>query len=194
VQDGRSRPTAVGVNPRRSYPCEYPAPEFADWCPVLDGDGVYWTSVFADPGGANHFESGFVRFAFVADEQSQFNFYNVHLHPEVPGSVAAATDLVMSMEDLRFTGTVYPPIITGDFNGGTEAFPTFQELASGSPPDFIDFVIAGTAPAHPATYAAKSVGRAMLPGPAPNPDGICAPRDLAWSDHCALLATIEPAV
>jgi hypothetical protein len=194
IQDGRSRPTVLGVNPRRSYPCEYPAAEFQDPCSVLDGDGAYWTSVFADPTGAKHFESGFVRFAFVADEQSQFNFYNVHLHPDVPGSVTAATDLVMSMEALRFAGTVYPPIIAGDFNGGTEAFPTFQEFASGSPPAVIDYIIAGTPPEHSATYAMKSVGSAQLPGPSPNPDGICAPRSVAWSDHCAVVAYLEPAV
>jgi endonuclease/exonuclease/phosphatase family metal-dependent hydrolase len=188
VQPGDSRPTVIGVNPRKSYPCAVPAEEFRDLCQLLDGDGTYWTSVFTDGRGDKHFATGQVRFAFAADEQSQFNFYDVHLDPTVTGSVKSATDLINFIESLKFDTPIYPPIVAGDFNGGIERFPTFDELAGAS----IDYVIGGKHSAFAAKHGFIVSKSALLPGESPNPDGMCAPRAVAWSDHCALVTQLEP--
>ena len=213
VQPGDSLPTSVGLQPRKSYPCDKPASEFKDSCSLLDGEGVYWTSVWADAQGSKHFETGAVRFAFTIDETAAFTFYNVHLHPtnpvETDRSSPAARDLIKYMEGLNYGGiSLYPPIVAGDFNGGTERFPAFDTLAAGSPLETIDYIIAGkrnasttAMPPSPSpsitSYASKygiSVARtSLLPNSSQNPDGMCAPRDVAWSDHCALLAWLEPA-
>ena len=111
-----------GVHPRASYPCDDPAEEFKDSCSLLDGDGAYWTSVFADPSGGRPLENGYVRFAFIADEQTRFNLYNVHIHPDVPGSSEAARNLIEFIEGTRLSGNAaYPPLVVGDFNGGPGA-------------------------------------------------------------------------
>jgi endonuclease/exonuclease/phosphatase family protein len=195
VLPGDSTPSTVGVHPRRSYPCASPAGEFQALCSLLDGDGVYYTSVWADDKSNMHFETGAVRFAFTADDQYGFTFYNVHLHPTEAEaddkSSPAARNLISFMEGLRFTGTAYPPIVAGDFNGGIERFPTFTQLAAG---DGIDYVIGGLRSSYPSTYGFSVVKQAVLPGPSQNPDGMCAPRDVAWSDHCAVVAYLEPSI
>jgi endonuclease/exonuclease/phosphatase family metal-dependent hydrolase len=188
-QPGDSVPSALGVGPRNSYPCAAPASRFASSCALLDGAGSYWTSVYADGTGQRHFETGHVRFAFVEDQDEQFNVYNVHLHPDVAGYAEALTALVDFIEAGKpARRPVYPPIVAGDFNGGTEKLPRFDVLA-GSP---IDYVVGGQRPPYEAAYGFSVVRTAVLPGAAANPDGMCAPRDIAWSDHCALLADIEP--
>jgi endonuclease/exonuclease/phosphatase family metal-dependent hydrolase len=146
--------------------------------------------VFADVNGTKQFETGFVRFSFVADEESQFNFYNVHLHPEIFGSVEAATALISFAESVKLGGhATYPPLVVGDFNGGPERFPTFDTLGAVD----VDHVIGGQRASHPATNGFSVVGTVIAPGAAPNPDAMCAPREVAWSDHCGLVVTIEPA-
>ena len=189
VQPGDSRPTLLGVQERKSYPCRSPAPQFPQSCSLLDGDGVYGTSVFADESGNKHFETGFVRFAFKEDQHRQFSLYNVHLHPEIAGSVGAALALIEASERVGFGGdTLYPPLIVGDFNGGPERFPTFETLAAAS----IDYVLGGKRTEHTSKVGYAVRRNVVLPKPGANPDGMCAPRSVAWSDHCAVVVDLEP--
>ncbi|WP_371551376.1 hypothetical protein OG266_38380 [Streptomyces sp. NBC_00554] len=190
ILPGDSRPEVTGVNPRKSYPCATPAKEFEASRSLLDGEGVFWTSIFAGNRNYNVFQAGCVRFAFAEDEDEQFNFYNVHLDPDLPGSYEAANELIDFMETRRYSRrAIYPPMIAGDFNGGYEKFPKFDELAGVD----IDYIIGGKRAAHESTYGFSVIKRSILPGKTPNPDGNCTTRDVAWSDHCALLAQIEPA-
>jgi endonuclease/exonuclease/phosphatase family metal-dependent hydrolase len=195
VQPGDSRPTLLGVQERKSYPCRSPAPQFRDSCSLLDGEGVYGTSVYADGSGDKHFETGFVRFAFKEDQQRQFNLYNFHLQPDIPGSVEAAVALVETSERIVFGGEAfYPPLIVGDFNGGTERFPTFEALGvgCGPAPECIDYVLGGKRTEHTSKWGYAVRRNVELPNPEPNPDGLCAPRSVTWSDHCALVVDLAP--
>jgi len=197
---GDSTPKVLGVHPRKSFPCASPASAFKGLCGLLDGEGIYYTSVWANDKG-NQTETGAVRFTFTADDQYGFNFYNVHLHPTNPPeddkSSAAARNLINFMEGLKYSGNLYPPIVAGDFNGGTERIPNFEELATPKnlPPDadVIDYIIGGRRTSYPSNYGFSIVKTTTLPDPRPNPDHMCAPRNVAWSDHCALVAYLEPA-
>ncbi|UJP41328.1 exonuclease/endonuclease/phosphatase family protein [Cellulomonas palmilytica] len=219
VLEGDKQPEVLGVYPRKSYPCT-PSQDAPDACALLDGAGLFWTSVFFRTDVRKRtFESGHVRFAFVADGE-QFTFYNVHLHPrivdgaEVNGAWRALLDLVERVEAHPYSTRVYPPIVAGDFNGGVEGFPSFRQIAPDDASDplrgndmGIDFVIAGTRTGPPTTagttsgtdqtdyrYEIRATRTAILPEPdVDDPDGLCAPLDVAWSDHCAVLVQIEPA-
>ncbi|MFJ8912954.1 endonuclease/exonuclease/phosphatase family protein [Amycolatopsis sp. NPDC102389] len=188
AQPGASRPSVLGVNPRMSYPCSSPAKQFKDMCKLLDGDGTYWTSVFFSDDKSNHFESGVVRFSFAEDPSSQFNLYNVHLHPLISGSIEAAASLIDYTESRKYDNTTYPPILLGDFNGGIEKFPKFDQLTGGS----IDYIIGGQRASYPSAVGFSVVKTAILPGPAENPENMCAPRNVAWSDHCAVVVDLKP--
>ncbi|MFJ7047358.1 hypothetical protein ACIQVC_28745 [Streptomyces sp. NPDC101112] len=200
MQPGDQRPALLGVHPRKSYPCDSPAEAYKDQCGLLDGEGVFWTAAFENKGKKKEFQTGHVRFAFAEEEQSQFNFYNIHLttagvdsseseKQAAERAAEAAVALINYIEGRAYEQKpIYPPLLAGDFNGGTERFPHFDRLADWN----IDFILGGDPAFYEASQKHVDPKQSVLPGEAPNPDGMCAPREVAWSDHCAVSVEVTP--
>ena len=210
VQPAENTPSTLGLQVGKSYPCTEPAAEFANSCGLLDGDGLFWTTAFKGPKG-NTIEAAAAQFTFVADPAAHFNTYNVHLHPGLE-TYAATRDLIASYQALT-AGSVFPPILAGDFNGGTEAFPEFDTAASYD----VDAVTIGKSPPSPvpcspgastaatsptptpscsagyaATYRLTISETVAAPSPSPSIPGYCGTALTMWSDHCGLFAHFYP--
>jgi len=212
VQPAENTPSTLGFQVRKSYPCTEPAAEFVNSCGLLDGDGLFWTTAFKGPNGSS-IEAAAAQFTFVADGAAHFNTYNVHLHP-APETYAATRDLIASYQALT-AGSVFPPILAGDFNGGTEAFPEFDTPASydvdavtvgKSPPSPVpcspaDSTATATSPAatpscsagYAATYRLTVSETIVAPPPSPSIPGYCGTALTMWSDHCGLFVHFYPA-
>ncbi|WP_433359473.1 hypothetical protein [Streptosporangium sp. CA-115845] len=193
LQPAEGAPTILGFHARKSWPCTDPHPEYADSCSLLDGEGVFYTSSFKGDDGRNNFEAAGARLVFVEDPAAHFDVFNVHLHPR-SGTDYLQSPTYIATRDLIGNLTavsgerdrpVYPPILAGDFNGGTEAFSNFVVSRA----DGVDAVATGT---HEAAYRLETSQSDALPGGEPREPGFCAPRDRIWSDHCAIFVQFHP--
>ena len=120
-------PTLLGVQERSSHPCRSPA-QFQHMCALLDGEGVFGTSVI--PGERRDKASRPASSGSPSPRtRGGSSISRLHLHPDVPGSVDAAVALIEASERATSgSAAFYPPLIVGDFNGGPEKFPTFDTL------------------------------------------------------------------
>ena len=188
LQPAENTPSITGFHPRKSWPCTDPHPEFLDRCGLLDGEGVFYTSAFTALDGRRNFEAAEASFVFIADPGARVDVFNVHLYPDPPpehlksSTYSATRDLITQLTSGHSDKFILPPILAGDFNGGTEAFPDFQISRDSG----VDAVTTGT------PYRPRVVRSDVLPDVEPKEPGFCAPRDEIWSDHCAIFVQYEP--
>jgi hypothetical protein len=184
---------------RESYPCAEPLPEQLELCSRIDGDG-YLVSPFTNAAGRWDYVATASAFALRDDPQSRILVHNVHLNfNDFDGSFASLRDLLT--ESGSRSGSrrlVYAPLILGDFNIGL----TEMEDETSSGGRLEDFQIAGYVGSdvigavigRPESYS--SLFDAVLSSQAlpreEKTDGLCAPPDVLWSDHCALYLSVLP--
>jgi hypothetical protein len=202
VVGGGERP-GPGVYPRESFPCIQPSAAFAGQCSLLDGKGLYWSSIYRKATGDLADGPGFVTFARRGGPAGRIGIYNAHVltwpDPEVAPAYTALTDLVDQMEHHRMVGTRrYPPIILGDFNTGITDMRN-NTTPGGSLADFdiagydnndVVGVLGGEWRTFPADFAAAPEVK-ILPTEHPA-TGNCGSNDVLWSDHCAVFVRFRP--
>lgn len=216
---------------RNSLPCLNPKDGQSQICDLVDGPSYEIHGKLVKAGAAWQSGGGstiYTRFELVNEPGSQFSFYNIHRwfggdpaqissFTELP-AVVDAQSLISAMharEKATFSGSIYPPILAGDFNLGSDdslvAFPTFAKLAFGETsanfvprtdgadmPDLVNGILAGKAETFQPKYIPFVTEKSV------HPKGDCdlseaeraaktSASSTAWSDHCdAVFVSFHP--
>lgn len=190
----------VGPHMRQSYPCAEPRPEQLQLCALIDTDG-FLTSPFTNASGRWDLVATASAFLLRDDPDPRILVHNVHVNfNDYAGSFSSMRDLLEASKTR--TGSrpyLYSPLVVGDFNVG----PAAMDIETSPDGRLADFAIAGFVEsdvigaligrqeAYAPRFGSPVISSRALPKEE-RTNGLCAPPDVLWSDHCGLHVLLVP--